>query len=50
MRLFVNVSNLADKAYAASTEFLADAMGKDAPVFNPGIGRTVFVGIEWKLQ
>ncbi len=46
IRVFVDVRNLADEAYAASTEFLADARGRDAPVFNPGIDRTVFVSIE----
>ncbi|MGH8555971.1 MAG: TonB-dependent receptor domain-containing protein [Methylococcales bacterium] len=46
LRVFVDLRNLADEAYAASTEFLADARGRDTAVFNPGINRTVFVGIE----
>jgi hypothetical protein len=36
-----------EETSAASTEFLADAGGMDAPVFNPGIDRTVFVGVEF---
>ncbi|MCK9238556.1 MAG: TonB-dependent receptor [Thiopseudomonas sp.] len=41
--VFLNARNLADKHYAASTEFIAQANTEQA-AFNPGLERAVFVG------
>lgn len=41
--VFLNARNLADKNYAASTEFIAQAKTKQA-AFNPGLERSLFVG------
>ena len=43
LTVFLNVRNLADKNYAASTEFIAQANTEQA-VFNPGLERSLFVG------
>lgn len=45
---FVEGRNLADKKYAATTGVIANAGGVDSRQFNPGLGRSVFVGLEWK--
>jgi iron complex outermembrane receptor protein len=45
---FVEGRNLADKKYAATTGVIANAGGIDSRQFNPGLGRSVFVGLEWK--
>lgn len=44
-RVFVNARNLADKRYAASTEYMASATINEA-AFNPGLRRSVFAGAE----
>lgn len=44
-RVFLSARNLADKRYAASTEYLAVAQPNEA-AFNPGMRRSVFVGAE----
>lgn len=41
--LFLNVRNLADKRYAASTQYFAQARANEA-AFNSGLGRSLFVG------
>lgn len=46
---FVEARNLFDKKYAATTGVVANAGGKDVAQFLPGDGRSVFVGLEWKL-
>lgn len=51
---FIDARNLADKKYAATTGVIADARapgagGQNARQFNPGIGRSVFAGIEWRM-
>ena len=48
-RTFVDVRNLADEKYATSTEYLVDANGMDAAVFNPGIERSIFLGLEFDI-
>lgn len=45
---FVDGRNLADKKYAATTGVIANAGGIDSRQFNPGLGRSMFVGLEWK--
>ena len=45
---FVDGRNLANRAYAATTGVIADARGINPAAFNPGLGRSVFAGIEWK--
>lgn len=44
-RVFVDARNLADKRYAASTQFLAQA-GSNEAAFNPGMRRAIFTGVE----
>lgn len=46
--VFIEACNLADRHYASNTSLVADAHGHDKAVFNPGIGRSVFVGMEVK--
>ncbi|MBX3665945.1 MAG: TonB-dependent receptor [Burkholderiales bacterium] len=53
MSWFVDARNLADRRYAATTGVIADsrspgAGGQNAAQFNPGLGRSVFAGVEWK--
>jgi iron complex outermembrane receptor protein len=45
---FVDVRNLADKIYAATTNVTADARGADSRQFYPGDGRSLYAGIELK--
>jgi iron complex outermembrane receptor protein len=45
---FVDGRNLADRTYAATTGVIADARGINPAIFNPGLGRSVFAGLEWK--
>lgn len=47
--VFVEAKNLSDKIYAASTSIVNNAAGLDTnAVFNPGNGRAVYGGVEWK--
>jgi iron complex outermembrane recepter protein len=53
MSWFADARNLGDKRYAATTGVIADsrspgAGGQNAAQFNPGLGRSLFVGVEWK--
>lgn len=53
MSWFADARNLADKRYAATTGVIADsrspgAGGQNAAQFNPGLGRSLFLGVEWK--
>ncbi len=45
---FVDGRNLTDRRYAATTGVVANAGGVDSRQFNPGLGRSVFAGLEWK--
>ncbi|RDZ29738.1 TonB-dependent receptor [Lysobacter silvisoli] len=45
---FVDARNLSDRKWIASTNVIADALGRDQAAFLPGDGRSVYVGIEWK--
>lgn len=45
---FVDGRNLTGKKYTATTGVIANAGGVDSRQFNPGLGRSVFVGLEWK--
>jgi iron complex outermembrane receptor protein len=50
---FIDARNLGDKRYAATTGVIADARspgagGQNAAQFNPGLGRSLFLGVEWK--
>jgi iron complex outermembrane receptor protein len=45
---FVDVRNLADKIYAATTNVTVDARGLDGRQFYPGDGRSLYAGIELK--
>ena len=44
-RFALNLSNLADKTYAATTGVIRNAGGADQAQFNPGEGRAVYVGV-----
>ncbi|WP_201485347.1 TonB-dependent receptor family protein [Pseudomonas sp. OF001] len=46
---FVEGRNLSDKTYAATTGVIADARGQDSAQFLPGDGRSLYVGLEWRL-
>lgn len=45
---FVEVKNLTDETYAATTGVMEDANGIDQRQFLPGEGRSVFAGVEWR--
>jgi iron complex outermembrane recepter protein len=45
---FIDARNLTDRNYAATAGVIADARGTNPALFNPGLGRSVFAGIEWK--
>lgn len=47
---FLDARNLADRKWISSTNVVANAMGQDQANFLPGDGRSVYVGVEWKLQ
>ncbi|MGH8503999.1 MAG: TonB-dependent receptor domain-containing protein, partial [Gammaproteobacteria bacterium] len=44
--VFVEARNLEDEAYASNTSLTADAMGMDTAVFNPGLERSVYAGVD----
>lgn len=46
---FVDVRNLFDKRYAATTGVIMDAHGADQAQFLPGDGRSVFAGVQWRM-
>ncbi len=51
---FVDGRNLTDQRYAATTGVIADtrapgAGGQNSRQFNPGLGRSVFAGLEWRM-
>jgi iron complex outermembrane receptor protein len=48
-RVFLDLRNLGNRYYAASTEYVVNAGGKDTAAFNPGLTRAVFGGIEVKV-
>ena len=50
LRFFIEVKNLGDKRYASNTSLTADANGQDRAVFNPGIGRSYFGGLEYRFK
>lgn len=45
-RYFVEARNLANKRYAASTEFVSTATAQ-SQIFNPGLERSIFVGAQF---
>ncbi|UVE18383.1 TonB-dependent receptor [Pseudomonas sp. LS44] len=46
---FVEGRNLSDKTYVATTGVIANANGQDSAQFMPGDGRSLYVGLEWRL-
>lgn len=46
---FIDARNLGDRDWIASTNVVANAGGVDGRNFLPGDGRSVYVGIEWRL-
>lgn len=47
---FVDARNLQDKRWIASTGVVANAGGRDGRNFLPGEGRSIYVGLEWRMQ
>lgn len=47
---FADARNLQDRKWIATTSVVADARGLDAANFLPGDGRSIYAGIEWKLE
>jgi iron complex outermembrane receptor protein len=45
---YVEVKNLADINYAATTGVIANAGGADAAQFSPGDGRAFYAGFEYR--
>jgi len=43
---FIDVRNLTDKVYTATTGVIADAKGLDSRQFYPGDGRSIYAGVE----
>lgn len=49
LNVFVEAKNLTERTYAASTGIVANAAGADTnTIFNPGNGRAIYSGLEWK--
>ncbi|WP_349970050.1 TonB-dependent receptor domain-containing protein [Pseudomonas caspiana] len=46
---FVEGRNLADRNYAATTAVQANVRGVDGAYYLPGDGRSVYLGLEWRL-
>lgn len=45
----LDARNLGDERYAATTGVIADARGQDLAQFYPGDGRSVYLGLAWRL-
>jgi iron complex outermembrane receptor protein len=45
---YIEGRNLSDKAYVASTSIVGNAAGADLPLFNPGSGREVYGGVQYR--
>jgi iron complex outermembrane recepter protein len=48
-RIFLDLRNIGNRFYAASTEYIVNAGRKDAVAFNAGLTRALFGGVEVKL-
>ena len=48
LRIFVQAINLDDKKYASNTA-IADIADESSSLFNPGLERSVYVGLEWRM-
>ena len=48
-RWFIDARNLTDETYAATTGVIANAAGRDQRQFLPGDGRSVYLGLEWRV-
>lgn len=46
---FVEGRNLGDRTYAATTAVQANVRGQDGNYYFPGDGRSVYLGVEWRL-
>ena len=45
---YVEGRNLSDKSYIASTSIVGNASGADLPLFNPGSGREIYGGVQYR--
>lgn len=46
---FIEGRNLSDTTYIATTGVVADARGRDSALFLPGDGRSLYLGLEWRM-
>lgn len=49
LRWFIDVRNLTDREYVASTAVQANVRGADGAYYFPGDPRSVYAGLEWRL-
>lgn len=47
---FADARNLGDRKWIAAANAVADARGLDAANFLPGDGRSIYIGLEWRVQ
>lgn len=47
---FADARNLQDRKWIATTSVVADARGRDGANFLPGDGRSIYVGMEWRMR
>jgi iron complex outermembrane receptor protein len=47
---FADARNLQDRKWIATTNVVADAGGRDGTNFLPGDGRSIYVGVEWRMR
>jgi iron complex outermembrane receptor protein len=47
---FADARNLQDRKWIATTNVVADARGRDGANFLPGDGRSIYVGVEWRMR
>ncbi len=48
LSIFIDARNLTDESYVAALQNGTNLNGRDAAIFFPGAGRSVYAGIEWR--
>lgn len=48
-QVFLDARNLANKRYAATTDYTVNAQGRDALAYNPGLPRSLYLGMQFTL-
>ncbi|MBB3103124.1 TonB-dependent receptor family protein [Azomonas macrocytogenes] len=46
---FIEGRNLSDRTYSSTTGVIADAKGQDSAQFLPGDGRSLYMGVQWRM-